>query len=50
MFSEQQLKKKPLKGVIDTLGLQTPLAETVRRKAYRNINETFMVPYHKILK
>lgn len=49
VFSEQQLKKKSLKGVIDTLGLQTLLAEIVRRKPYRNINETLMAPYHKIL-
>lgn len=48
MFSEQQFFKS-LKGVIDTLGLQTLLAETVRRKPYGNINETLMAPYWKIL-
>lgn len=51
MFSEQQFffVKKSLKGVIDTLGLQTLLAETVRRKSYGNINETLMVASNKIL-
>lgn len=35
--------------MIDTLGLQTLLAETVRRKPYRNINENLMTLYQKIL-
>lgn len=48
MFSEQQFLKS-LKGVIDTLELQTLLAETVSGKPYGNINENLMELYQKIL-
>lgn len=47
MFSGQFFTS--LKGVIDTLGLQNLLADTVRRKPYKNINETLMALYTKIL-
>lgn len=46
--SKLQFKKKNPQKSDRYIGTSNPLDETVRRKPYRSINKTLMVPYHKI--